>query len=358
MRFIGLLASSLGLLGCLEGGERVSGPTPTAPSTPSTPSTPVPVEPVADAGFSEAFARASGALEATDADGADGADGAPAPDEAALAACADEAYACFDVGLISPSACLDTYIECAVASGVPADHEYLVCLAELSGCWSEVASTEEADVCFASYDQCIADATPEPTEPEVPDEPGEPVDPNDPVEACAYAADACLVAVDPADGPAQAACLDTYTGCLVAAGITADEPYFGCLADTRSCLSDASSFESDDLCWYGFQVCYEDNYGHVEPDPEPEPEPDHGESLCEPETLECYDAGGSNAECIGVFQSCLLDAGVPEDHPYMSCLDELIACVGPAEASDDPDTALEVCAETFNQCAEASVPAE
>ncbi|HRE88535.1 MAG TPA: hypothetical protein PK095_05280 [Myxococcota bacterium] len=308
-----------------------------------------------DEGLSEAFARASGVLEAEDPGAADEGTG---PDEEALVACADEAYTCFDEARISPSGCLDTYIACAVASGVPADHEYLVCLGDLSGCWAGVSTSDEADVCYANYDGCVAEATPEPSEPETPSEPVEPGDPNGPIEACAYAADDCLLEVDPADGPAQARCLDSYDECLAAAGVAADEPYLGCLADTRACLSDAASYESAELCWYGFQTCYEDNYGYVEPDPEPEPDNGDEASICEPETIACYEAGGSNAECIGVFQTCLLDSGIPEDHPYMSCLDELIACVGPAEASDDPDAALEVCADTFNRCAETTVPAE
>ena len=36
--------------------------------------------------------------------------------------------------------------------------------------------------------------------------------------------------------------------------------------------------------------------------------------------------------------------------PSMVCLDALIACAGPAEASEDPDVALEVCADDFNTC--------
>lgn len=342
-RLVGLLVSSLSLVGCLEGGERLSGSTPVSPPGPSEPG-PV-VEGGVEPGLSEAFARASGALEADDADASTG------PDEEALATCADEAYACFDAAELSPSECLDTYIGCAVASGVPADHDYLVCLADLSGCWAAVGTAGDADVCYANYDGCIADATPEPGERE---DPVDPAEPDGPIAACAYAADECLIGVDPADGPAQARCLDAYTECLVEAGVTAEEPYLGCLAETRSCLSGATSFEPVEVCWYGFEVCYEDNYGHVEPDPEPDPDHGAGESLCEPETVACYDAGGSNAECIGVFQSCLLEEGVPEDHPYMVCLDELVACVGPAEASTDPDAALEVCAETFNVCAESS----
>lgn len=341
LRFVGLVASSLLFTGCLEGGDRIES------STPSTEPGPTAPGPVAEGGLSEAFARASGALEADEADAATG------PDEGALATCADEAYACFDAARLSPSECLDTYIECAVASGVPADHEYLVCLADLSGCWAGVGTAEEADVCYATYDGCIAEATPEPSEPEGPVEPEGP--PEGPIEACAYAADECLLAVDPADGPAQAACLSVFSECLLGAGVAADEPYLGCLAEARSCLSEGTSFESAEGCWYGFEVCYDANYGEVEPSPEPEPDPDHGEepSLCESATYACYDAGGSNLECLGVLETCLLEEGVPEDHPYMVCLDELQACVGPAEASGDYD-ALEACAETFNQCAEAS----
>lgn len=339
-RLCGLLVASLSFAGCLEGGERI----PTTPSTPSAPGPVTDVTPV-EAGLPEAFARASGALEAGEADPG------TAPDEDALATCADEAYACFDAAELSPSECLDTYIACAVASGVPADHEYLVCLADLSGCWAEVGTSEDADVCYATYDGCIAAATPAPE----PNDPGEPVEPDGPVEDCAYAADECLLRVDPADGPAQAACLSVFSECLLEVGVAADEPYLGCLAEASTCLSGGTSFESAEQCWYGFEVCYEDNYGGVEPGPEPEPDPDHGQepSICEAETYACYDEGGSNLECLGVLETCLLEEGVPGDHPYMVCLDELQACVGPAEASGDYD-ALEACAETFNQCAEAS----
>lgn len=335
-RLGGLLVASYLFTGCLEGGEKV-------PTTPSKPSTPGPV------GLPEAFARASGALEAD----------AVEPDEAALVLCADEGYACFAAGERSPSACLDDYIACAVQSGVPADHDYLVCLGALSGCWLEVGTSEEADACYSTYDDCIGDATqrPEPGDPGEPNDPGdEPTEPEGPLEACAHAADDCLIGVDPADGPAQARCLDTYAECLVEAGVPADEPYLGCLAQTRGCLlEDQASAESAEVCWYGFQLCYEDNYGGLEPHPDPDPEPNHGtgESVCETETYACYDAGGSNLECLGVLETCLLEEGVPEDHPYMDCLEELIACVGPAEARYD-EAALEVCAETFNQCAEAS----
>lgn len=345
VRLVGLLVSSLSLAACLEGGERLEGPTPSNPTAPATPDAPGPVvEPVMDPGLSEAFARASGALEA---------DEAPEPDEAALVVCADEAYACFDAAQVSPSECLDTYIGCAVASGVPADHDYLVCLGDLSGCWAGVGTQEEADVCFVTYDDCIADATPEPE----PNEPEEPYEPEGPIEDCAYAAEACLVEADPADGGAQAACLATYSECLLGIGVAPEEPYLGCVSEARSCLSEGGSVESVEACWYGFELCYEEHYGHAEPDPEPRPDPgEPGElSLCESEAYACYDAGGSDLECLGVYETCLLDEGVPEDHPYMVCLDTLIECVGPAESSGDWD-ALEVCAESFNECAEASSP--
>lgn len=344
-RLVGLLATSLSLVGCLEGGERLSSSTPSTPSTP-TPSQPGPVvEGGMEPGLSEAFARASGALEADEADASTG------PDEEALVACADEAYACFDAAEVSPSECLDTYIDCAVGTGVPADHEYLVCLADLSGCWATVSTSEEADLCYATYDGCIAEATPTPE----PSEPEAPFEPDGPVEACAYAADECLLGVDPADGPAQAICLDVFSQCLLEAGVAGEEPYLGCVAETRSCLSGGTSYESVEQCWYGFEVCYYDNYGGFEPGPEPEPDPEHGEepSVCEAETYACYDEGGSNLECLGVLETCLLEEGVPGDHPYMVCLDELQACVEPAETNEDYD-ALEACAETFNQCAEAS----
>jgi hypothetical protein len=74
------------------------------------------------------------------------------------------------------------------------------------------------------------------------------------------------------------------------------------------------------------------------------------ESPCEAEIQACDDAGGSNTECLEVLGTCLEAAGVPADDPYLVCLGALTGCVGPAEASDDPDTALTDCAEAFNVC--------
>lgn len=330
-----LVFASMSLVGCLEGGERI-------PTTPSTPATPGPVaEPNADRAVAEALARASGALAA---------DEEASLDEAALEQCADTAYACFEQGERSPSECLDTYILCVVDSGVPADHDYLQCLAGLSGCWRELGSDDEGDLCHTTYDTCIAEATPRP-DPREPDD--VPDSPTDPVEACALAADECLASSDPESGQAQAACLDAYAVCLTDAGVPEVEPYFGCLGEARVCLAGSGDAGAIEACWDGFMTCYEESYGTT--DPYPEPDPDIGESPCESETYACYDEGGSNLECIEVLETCLLEEGVPEDHPYMVCLGALISCVGPAEASAEPDAALDICAETFNQCVETTV---
>lgn len=336
-----ILFSSLSLMGCLEGGQRLSTPASAPPAA------------EVEAEVSEAFARASGALETGETSDT------AVPDEAALLLCADDAYACLEGGQVDPSACLDTYIACAVGTGIPADNGYLVCLDGLSGCWREVGSVDEADVCYATYDGCLVDlefALENGDEDEA--EEVRPDEPSNAIEACAYAADDCLMALSETDAAGQAACVVTYSECLVEAGVSTEEPYLGCLADTTVCLNEGT--EAVDTCWYFFQVCYDENYPTDEVS-EPDPSDDHdnpddswGESPCEQETMACYDDGGSNVTCLGVLRSCLLRSGVPEDHPYIECLDPLIGCVGPAESSTDPDTALGVCSDTFNQCVDSS----
>lgn len=116
------------------------------------------------------------------------------------------------------------------------------------------------------------------------------------------------------------------------------------------CLRRAT--DGGETCWSGFEACYDAAYGGAGGGDDVPPD-DHGEAVespCEAEIQACDDAGGSNTECLEVLGTCLEAAGVPADDPYLVCLGALTGCVGPAEASDDPDTALTDCAEAFNVC--------
>jgi hypothetical protein len=293
---------------------------------------------------SQAVATASGSLEANDG-------AASEPDWLALEACADTATRCFEDGTIGATVCIDTYVACAVGAGVSAADPSLGCLSTLARCLETASDEEAAEVCVGSYEGCI-ESIPVP----VGDGPGDDVPPSDldsedPLDACTLAADACLMEADPADGPAQAACLGGYGACLEDIGVDPAEPYLGCLAEAEGCFAAAGA--NVDGCWDAFGGCVDAAYPHDSP-PEHDPEDDEGDarepSLCEPETMACYEAGGSNAACLRVFATCLVDAGVPEDEPYLVCVEALIVCAEPAESGPDPDAALEVCADDFQVC--------
>jgi len=322
------------VVGCLDDGgvlrPAVEQETPSSVDEP-TPDSPEPATPVGERGSD--FARAMGSLEA---------EAGEMMDEAALLACADAGNLCFEDGG-DPVVCIGDYVSCVVAGGVPSDHPYLVCLGDLSSCWSAAGDDESAlDTCFYAYDSCLAEV--------VVTEPTEPTVPTDPFEAALFVCDeqatACFGRIGEA-GVDEASCTAAYSDCIVAAGVSSDEPHVVCLDQVVECLAG----DDDEACWVSFDGCVEAAYPyepeHHEP---PEGEEEYEYALCEETTIDCYEAGGSNVECMGVYRSCLLDEGYPADDAGILCLDRLIACSGPAEASEDPDAALEVCARDFDTC--------
>ncbi len=334
------------VVGCLDDGglvrPAVEQETP-SPSDEPAPESPEPASPADERGSD--FSRAMGSLEA---------EAGAMMDEAALVACADTGNLCFEEGT-DPVVCISDYVTCVVAGGLPADHPYLVCLGDLSSCWSAAGDDEGAlDTCFYAYDSCLAEVVPtEPTEPTEPTDPRDP--PTDPGEAallaCEEQAGWCFERVGE-EGVDEATCSATYRDCIVAAGVPADEPYVVCIDQVVECLAG----DDDEACWGSFEGCVDAAYPY-EPEPHepdgnepPEGEEEYEYALCEEPTMDCYEAGGSNVECMGVYRSCLLDEGYSADDPGMVCLDALIVCAGPAEASADPDAALEVCAREFDTC--------
>jgi hypothetical protein len=59
---------------------------------------------------------------------------------------------------------------------------------------------------------------------------------------------------------------------------------------------------------------------------------------------------------VTVYRDCIVASGYAADDPRVQCLDALIVCVEPAEASEDSYTALTACSEAYGACFEASTP--
>lgn len=291
-------------------------------------------------------------------EGSGGADaaGAPDPAEAAEVAgswddCAETANTCLETSG-DPVGCIRGYVVCAVGTGLEADHPYLVCVEGLATCWEASEELTLAEACALEYDDCVEAylasvpaEPPYPTEPSDPTEPAGPSDPADPFAGCIDEVNACFEA-RPDD---ELGCVTGYRDCLV--GVGADAPYIGCLDSVIACLGAGGH---SDACYEVFDHCVASAYP---PDPGTDPGAEHGTgpdeyewAVCEEPTVHCYELGGTNVDCLTVYRSCLIDYGLETDDPRIGCLDTLIECVAPAEASADPDAALEVCALDFNAC--------
>lgn len=330
VRGLSLGLAPLLVAGCLdEGGPTSSSVERVTPSA----------EAIAELSDHEGFSRATGALEA---------ETAPMMDEAALEVCADAGNLCLDGGQ-DVLTCIDGYVDCVVAAGLPSDHPYLVCLETLVSCWSTAGDDEGAvNTCFVAYDSCLGEDLPEASPPPTTEpEPGDPSDQDAALLACEDEASACLAsAMDDAD---TAVCTGGYRDCIVAVGVSPEEPYVVCLDEATACLTDGSG-----PCWDQFDACVDAAYpydgGNGSGGHEPGEPDDYEPALCEDPVVTCYEDGGSNVACIGAYRTCLLAEGWRVDDAEIICLDTLIACAGPAEASADPDAALEACADEFNIC--------
>lgn len=290
-------------------------------------------------------------------EGADAAETAPGAESSdSVDTCAETANACLESSG-DPVGCVRGYVVCAVGAGLEADHPYLECVERLATCWEASEDLALAEACALEYDDCVnaylasvpTDPT-DPTDPSAPTEPAEPTDPADPFVGCVDEANACFEA-RPDD---ELGCVTGYRDCLV--GLGADAPYIGCLDSVITCLGAGSH---SDACYELFDYCVASAYPA---EPESDPGADHGAepdaqewAVCEEPTMNCYEFGGTNVECLTVYRSCLIDYGLSDDDSRIACLDTLIECAGPAEASADPDAALEVCASDFNACLAAPI---
>jgi hypothetical protein len=261
--------------------------------------------------------------------------------------CAETANSCLETSE-DPAACIRGYVLCAVAAGIEPDHPYLGCVEALATCWETSDELQVVEACVLSYDDCVAtyfdSAEPTPTDP-IPDEPEAPTGP---FAVCDVQAEACLNE-RPDD---LVGCVVGYRDCVAPAG--ADRALLGCLDSLIVCLDEGA----DELaCFDAFDVCI--HYGYPE-EPgdtheEPPPSEEHEWAICEQPTVECYEWGGTNPECLTVYRRCLVDYGLETDDPRILCLDTLINCAARAEASAEPGAALEVCADDFNLCVGAVV---
>ncbi len=262
--------------------------------------------------------------------------------------CAETANSCLETSE-DPATCIRGYVSCAVGAGIEPDHPYLGCVEALATCWETSDDLQLVEACVVSYDDCVAtyldSAEPTPTDPP----PTEVVAPTGTFAECEVQAEACLDE-RPDD---LVGCVAVYRDCVASGG--ANTAYVGCLDSVIACLGAGGDEEA---CFVAFDVCLSYAYPEVpadSPDEPSTPPDEHEWAVCEQPTFECYEWGGTNPECLTVYRGCLIDYGLETDDPRIGCLDTLIDCAARAEASDDPDPALAVCADDFDICVDAVV---